>query len=396
MMNDRFSASLRQHLVDTADERPADGQLEAVLERVAVTGQRPPLVARLAWFPGRIGPFPSTAVRWGLIAAALLGATMAVSIFGGGSGPSRSTVFEGTWTSIDPGDDSRMTLVVAAGLTPVVHFEDGFATGAACVADAVKVFTADGIGQVSLSRLAVSYPDGGGCGLMTVPIGSGFLDYDEATDTLTDSNGLVWSRVQEGDAELTQPPLPLPSVPPSAVSGCLEMPGGEYGFDVGGVVALVTLSSSWHAVNHGFHHLENAPCGSSGSMRVDLGLVTEVYADICHWMGTGVELGDPATTTAYSALGFDATRSTETTIAGYPAVRVDFSVPGDFDLNACDAQTFRLWGEGPAMDTGQSVTVLLLQVDGVPLGIAATRNADASPAQFAELEAIVASLRIEP
>ena len=52
MMNDRFSAQLRQHLLETADERPADGQLEAIDERVAVTAQRPRLVARLAWFPG--------------------------------------------------------------------------------------------------------------------------------------------------------------------------------------------------------------------------------------------------------------------------------------------------------------------------------------------------------
>ena len=206
MMNDRFSAGLRQHLLDTANERPAEGQLAAVVERVAGTAQRPSLVARLARFPGRIGPFPSTAVRWALIAAALLAATTAVAILGGGGGPLRSTVFEGTWTTIDPVDDSRMTLVVAAGMTPAVHFEDAFATGAACVDDPVKVFTADGTGQVSGSLLAVTYPDGGGCGLLTVEIGPGFLEYDEATDTLTDSDGLRWFRVQNGGGSPTQPP----------------------------------------------------------------------------------------------------------------------------------------------------------------------------------------------
>jgi hypothetical protein len=236
---------------------------------------------------------------------------------------------------------------------------------------------------------------------MTVEIGPGFLEYDEASDTLTDSDGLTWYRVPEGGGLPTQPPATEestapPSIEPTPITGCLEIPGGEYGFDVGGVVPLVTLSNSWHAVDNGFHHLENGACGSSGSMRLDLGLVSEVYADICRWIGTGVELGDPTTTTAFSAQGFETTRSTETTIAGFPAVRFDFSVPADFDLNACDAQTLRLWGAGPAMDPGLSVTVILLQVDGVPVGVAATRNADATKVERDTLAAIVTSLRIEP
>jgi hypothetical protein len=396
MINDRFSAQLRQHLLESADEHPAGGQLAAVLERVADTPQRHSLEARLAWSPVRIGPFQSTALRWALIAAALLAAMLGVAIFGGGGGPSLSTVFEGTWISTDPGDDSRQTLVVAAGVTPTVHFEDALSTGGACLADPVKVFTADGFGHVAGNRLTVVYPDGGGCGLMTVQIGPGFFDYDEATDTLLASDGLTWFRPLEGGLLPTQPPAAEESIEPSPVPGCLEIPGGEYGFDVGGVVALVTLSSRWHAVDNGFHHLEDGACGSSGSMRLDLGLVSEVYSDSCHWIGTGVGLGDPTTTTAFSAQGFETNRSTEATVAGYPAVRFDFSVPADFDLNACDAQTLRLWGEGPAMDPGLSVTVLLLQVDGVPVGVAATRNGDATQAELDELIAIVTSLRIEP
>jgi hypothetical protein len=274
-----------------------------------------------------------------------------------------------------------------------VHFEDALATGAACLDDPVKLFTADGFGQVSGTNLTVVYPNGGGCGLLKVPIGTGSLDYDEATDTLLASDGLTWFRPLEGGLLPTQPPG---TEAPSPVAGCLEIPGGEVGFDVGGVVALVTLSNKWHAVDNGFHHLENGACGSSGSMRLDLGVVSEVYTDSCHWIGTGTGLGDPTTTTAFSAQGFETNRSTEATIAGYPAVRFDFSAPVDFDLNACDAQTLRLWGEGPAMDPGLSVTVLLLQVDDVPVGVAATRNADATPAEIAELDAILASLRIVP
>ena len=199
MMNDRFATSLRRYLLETANERPADGQLAAVLDRVADTPQRHPLVDRLARFPERIGPFPPTALRWALIAAALLIAAAAVALLGSGrSGPFRSTVFEGTWSVIDPGDGSIQILVVAAGMTPAVHFEDGFSYGGACVADDVKLFKADGTGQVSGNRLDVSFPDGGGCGKLTVDMGPGFYEYDAATDRLTaSSDGLTWSRLPD-------------------------------------------------------------------------------------------------------------------------------------------------------------------------------------------------------
>jgi hypothetical protein len=62
------------------------------------------------------------------------------------------------------------------------------------------------------SRLSVSYPGGGGCGLMTVEIDPGIaiFDYDEATDTLLASDGLTWFRVLGGDT----PPTQLPATEP--------------------------------------------------------------------------------------------------------------------------------------------------------------------------------------
>ena len=79
MMNDRFSAELRQHLLATADERPADGRLAAIIDGVAVTAQRHPIMAGLTWVPRRTGVFPSAAVRYGLLAAALLIALVAAA-----------------------------------------------------------------------------------------------------------------------------------------------------------------------------------------------------------------------------------------------------------------------------------------------------------------------------
>ena len=209
MMNDRFSAQLRQHLVDSADERPADGQVAAVIDRVAVTPQRHPVAARLTWLPGRATPIPSTALRYALIAAALVGATIAWAIVAGGTGPFRSTVFEGTWTTIDPLDGSTMILTVGAGPTPEVRYVDELATGGACDLDPVKRYTAAGTGAITGPRLDVTYPNGGGCGTTTVPTAGGYR-YQAATDTLVDLDGVRWTRVSlVGDA--TPPPPPSPA-----------------------------------------------------------------------------------------------------------------------------------------------------------------------------------------
>ncbi len=247
MMNDRFSAELRHQLLEMADERPADGQLAAIVDGVAVTGQRHPLVARLTWDPGRIGPFPSAALRYGLIALALIGAMLAATILAGGGKPSASTVFEDTWTSTDPGDGSRQTLIVGAGVTPTVHFEDDLSTGGACDLDVVKLFKADGNGRVLGSRLAFSFPDGGGCGLMIVDVGPGFYDYDEATDTLTDDMGLTWFRAQDLGLEPVIISSSMIDAPSGANIGTFETSGAasERGMVCrGGVVTdLVEIDS---------------------------------------------------------------------------------------------------------------------------------------------------------
>lgn len=101
MMNDRFSTELRQHLLATADERPADDRFAAIVAGVATTAQRPPALAWLTWFPRRMGPFPSAAVRYGLIALALILATVAAVAFAGAE-PRRSEELGTFWPQSSP------------------------------------------------------------------------------------------------------------------------------------------------------------------------------------------------------------------------------------------------------------------------------------------------------
>jgi hypothetical protein len=226
MMNDRFSVQLRQHLLETANERPADGQLATIVGDVAATPQRRPLIAWLPGLQGRVGPFPA-AVRFGLIALALVLAAVAGAILAGGGPPRPSTPFEGTWTTTDVPDGSTMNLYVGAGPTPTVRFEDLHATGDVCRNDAVKVFIADGVGEIAGRRLEVTFPNGGGCGLETVSIGARYI-HDPDADRLTDQDGLTWTRVRGDKASV--PTLAPESSPGTVFEGrwtATDVPDGS-------------------------------------------------------------------------------------------------------------------------------------------------------------------------
>lgn len=122
MMNDRFP-ELRQHLLATADERPADDRLAAIVAGVATTAQRPAPLSWLTWLPRRLGPFPSAAVRYGLIVVALIIAAVAAVVFAGGPprpsvdlgifAPVAGRIVSGVWAvdpeAVDPSGTSHPT-----------------------------------------------------------------------------------------------------------------------------------------------------------------------------------------------------------------------------------------------------------------------------------------------
>jgi len=92
-MSDQFAAQLRQHLLESANERPADGQLAAVVAHVAATNQRRSIVAVLADPPARLGP--SRTMGYGFVAGALLVALVA-ALLGGGSASIHTPASPGT------------------------------------------------------------------------------------------------------------------------------------------------------------------------------------------------------------------------------------------------------------------------------------------------------------
>ena len=191
---DVLARQLRNHYLATADERPADGQLAAVLERTRGIRPRSGLASRLgnvaALGAGVAGLRAS--VRFAALAAALILALAAVAIGPGGAIRPATTPFEGRWTSTDH-DGSRQLLSISGGMTPAVSYEDLYASGCADNGDRSTHFFAEGRAMMSGARMTVAFP-GGGCVTWRVEAYIVELERDAATDRLLDNSGIWWRR----------------------------------------------------------------------------------------------------------------------------------------------------------------------------------------------------------
>ncbi|MGI8829671.1 MAG: hypothetical protein ACR2I5_07895 [Candidatus Limnocylindria bacterium] len=212
------------------------------------------------------------------------------------------------------------------------------------------------------------------------------------------------------EATVTEPsPLvawrPLPQeecVPGTPRTGELE--AGTYRAAIGAFSVTMSVPTGWNGGgDRDSFKVFSIPCLFAGGVSLAASLVSQVYSTACDGQGTAVETGTPAAVTAALAAqtGYQTTGPSDTTIAGYPASRFEFSVPGGAE--SCNAGP--LWltpggGEGPTMgwseDSGSFVTVYVVDVDGSALGIAIDSGTPDEAADVAELDAIVASLQIEP
>lgn len=136
-------------------------------------------------------------------------------------------------------------------------------------------------------------------------------------------------------------------------------------------------------------------------------IVSHVYADACDWEGTlhatstVAELTDALRTQK----GVETTSPTVTTIGGRPANRLEISLAADADLSACDQGFMRLWPDaGPTgpderygwpIAAGQMLTVYVVDLDGAPQLIIASRKPDSSDTDVAELQQVIESIRFE-
>ena len=195
---------------------------------------------------------------------------------------------------------------------------------------------------------------------------------------------------------------------PFPVGDCRRFPeleAGTYGAAIGASSMTVSVPIGWYGISSsdGFKVWSHS-CLLAGSATLEVSLVSLVYSSACDGQGTAVETVTPADVTAALAAQTDhrtTTGPSDTTIAGYPATRLEFSTSGGPET--CNGGP--LWrapggGEGPTMHWGEGsgkfLTVYVVDVDGSALAIAVDSGAPDEPADVAELDAIVDSLRIEP
>ena len=136
--------------------------------------------------------------------------------------------------------------------------------------------------------------------------------------------------------------------------------------------------------------------------------VTNLFADPCR--STEGQLDPPVgptvddlATALRDQAGESATAPTDVTVSGYSGKRVELSMPAGLDIATCEGGAFTRWFErhtaglgGHNYGSGQRNVVYILDVDGLRAVIDTSYLPGTSDASLAELEQIVASIRIEP
>jgi hypothetical protein len=204
----------------------------------------------------------------------------------------------------------------------------------------------------------------------------------------------------------TQPPAASPSQPLGGRSGCVDLydNGGTYRATVGTLSLAATIPAGWTGVEDQVF-LHKAPCLLGSSLRIEASLVSQVYSDTCYWRGAAVETTTPDAVTAALAAqeGHETIGPTNVTIGGRSASRFELLFPADFnDDTSCDDGMMWLFPGDPDpgifnVDPGTTVTVYVVDVNGVAVAVVASVwTEDATPANIAELDAVVDSFRFEP
>ncbi len=138
-------------------------------------------------------------------------------------------------------------------------------------------------------------------------------------------------------------------------------------------------------------------------------VVSHIFSDACQWEGDR-NLVDVGTTVdeLVSALedqeGRQASSPTDVTLGGFPAKRIELTVPADLDTATCTNGNLRYWPDpGPDMSgglccnpPGNTDVVYVVDIDGRRTVVVARHYPDSSMEDRAELQAVVDSIEIDP
>ena len=202
---------------------------------------------------------------------------------------------------------------------------------------------------------------------------------------------------------------PSPSLLPA--TGALEP--GTYYHPEGAARFTFTVPEGWATAEEGsFVYRESSqrprdPYAGPGEVLLTIWTVSHIYTDACHHEATLVDAGtttDELASLLVAQKGRVASAATDVTLGGFPAKRIELTVPADLDVTKCDGRFIRFWPvAGPDESGGLCCTavgstdvVYVVDVAGNRFAVVARHQASSSAEELAELEAVVASIMIEP
>jgi hypothetical protein len=197
----------------------------------------------------------------------------------------------------------------------------------------------------------------------------------------------------------TTSPFPYSAEPIEIVPGAYEIPKSEWSlFDF-----TITFPADWTVQYGHVYHKQPDTADEIGLYAV---VVDAIYSDACQGStGELLEVGPSVDDLAVALLeqpGPAATAPVRTTLGGYPATRIDLTLPQAFDLTPCNLGDvgLQVWYSPPAdkyfvLGPGSRMSVYIVDVDGQRhvflAGGVATSDAD-----WRELQTVLDSIRIEP
>jgi len=199
-------------------------------------------------------------------------------------------------------------------------------------------------------------------------------------------------------------PTPAVTPGPPPVSGPIDP--GKYHFGRGPYTPAgftFTMPAGWVAENGG-RTVSKHP-DEPGAVAFGPFVIERIYSDACAPYAVQTEVG-PTVDDLVGALmaqpGPDVSEPVDITLGGYPGKRVELTVPADLDVAACRIPAgLQIWldasgGKYLLFDHDVTATVYIVDVNGERLVITTVFRFDSSEADIAEMEAILASIQIEP
>ena len=211
-----------------------------------------------------------------------------------------------------------------------------------------------------------------------------------------------------GGPQSTPTPIPSPTASPVSLTysqTVQNLAPGMYRIPAGSQTPAdltFTVPAGWQVQYLGFTKHMAQP----GEVGLVPFIVTHVYTDTCAPEGEfelapiGPTVEDLAS--ALEALGgAEVSPAEDITVDGYPAKRVDLAFSDDIDLADCRVPALQVWANASETDffaqhPGSAASVYIVDVRGQTVVITATRRNAASELDVAEMEAILASIQIEP